>query len=114
MAVLNLRNVPDDLMRDLKKAALDAGQPFHAFCIQLLSGALDDSGIRAAWRREQHQQEAIESRAETLLRGGQRGGGMCDLPPAHAPQSSDMAFAPGSGRPERRGSLSSAVKVDIT
>ncbi len=40
MAVLNLRNVPDDLMRDLKKAALDAGQPFHAFCIGLLVRAL--------------------------------------------------------------------------
>ena len=114
MAVLNLRNVPDDLMRDLKKAALDAGQPFHAFCIQILSGGLDDSGIRAAWQRERRLPATIETRADTLLRGGQRGGGLCDLPPAHAPQVSDMAFAPGSGRPERRGSSSSAVKVDIT
>lgn len=40
MAVLNLRNVPDDLVRDLKKAALDAGEPFHPYCIGLLKLAL--------------------------------------------------------------------------
>lgn len=40
MAVLNLRNVPDDLMRDLRKAAIDAGVPFHEHCIGLLKLAL--------------------------------------------------------------------------
>ena len=109
MAVLNLRKVPEDLMRELRKAAIDAGEPFHEHCVRLLELAVGRS-MPPGWR----QQEAIESRAETLLRGGQRSGGMCDLPPAHAPQASDMDFAPDGGRPQRRDPLPSAVKVDIT
>lgn len=42
MAVLNLRNVPEDLMRDLRKAAIDAGMGnhLHDYCRQLLARAL--------------------------------------------------------------------------
>ena len=36
MAILNLRSVPDPLMRELRAAAAMAGQPFHAFCVALL------------------------------------------------------------------------------
>lgn len=42
MPVLNLRNVPDQLMRDLRaQAALD-GKDFHPFCLLLLEKALLD------------------------------------------------------------------------
>lgn len=40
MAILNLRSVPDPLMRELRAAAAMAGQPFHAFCVGLLDEGL--------------------------------------------------------------------------
>lgn len=38
--VLNLRNVPEELMRELRAEAARAGQPFHAFCVGLLETSL--------------------------------------------------------------------------
>jgi hypothetical protein len=43
MAVLNLRNVPEDLMRRLRAAAAIDGHPFHAFCVRLLESGLEDA-----------------------------------------------------------------------
>lgn len=40
MKVLNLRNVPDDLMRELRAEAAFAGKPFHPFCVALLQSAV--------------------------------------------------------------------------
>ena len=88
MAVLNLRKVPEDLMRQLRKAAIDAGEPFHEHCVRLLERA------------------ARSPRAE-------RFGQSTDLPTAAAPQASDLVFAPAGPRP-RRSPAASSVEVDIT
>jgi hypothetical protein len=42
MAVLNLRNVPEDLMKRLRMAAVEANRAneFHAFCIEALARSL--------------------------------------------------------------------------
>lgn len=40
MPVLNLRNVPEKLMRDLKAAAALEGKDFHPFCLALLEEAI--------------------------------------------------------------------------
>lgn len=109
MAVLNLRKVPEDLMRKLRKAAIDAGEPFHEHCVRLLEmTVLQSTG--PVWP----QQEAIKSRAASPLFGGQRGGGMCDLPPGQAPQASDLSFAPEIPHRRRPSAASASVKVDIT
>lgn len=42
MSVINLRSVPEDLYRSLKKASVDASLPFHAFCVQMLASAMDE------------------------------------------------------------------------
>ena len=42
MAVLNLRDVPEHLMRELRAAAAIEGEKFHPFCVELL-----ERGVRA-------------------------------------------------------------------
>lgn len=42
MPVLNLRDVPEELMRELRAAAALEGGKFHPFCIELL-----ERGVRA-------------------------------------------------------------------
>jgi plasmid stability protein len=41
MAVLNLRNVPEELMRDLRKAAVDAGLGLHDYCRAVLARGVE-------------------------------------------------------------------------
>jgi hypothetical protein len=41
MPVLNLRDVPEELMRELRAQAALRGAKFHPFCIDLLKSALD-------------------------------------------------------------------------
>ena len=54
MAVLNLRNVPDEVMRRLKSDAALAGRGnhFHEHCIGLLERGLAVSLHSAEWRRQ--------------------------------------------------------------
>jgi len=40
LKVLNLRNVPEELMRELKAAAALADEPFHPFCVALIKAGL--------------------------------------------------------------------------
>ena len=42
MAVLNLRNVPEDLKRRLAVQAASAGKRLHAYCVELLDRAAAD------------------------------------------------------------------------
>ena len=50
MAVLNLRNVPEDLKRRLAVQAASAGKRLHAYCVELLDRATADGPGTARWQ----------------------------------------------------------------
>ena len=64
MAVLNLRNVPDDLMRELRSEAALYGQDFHPFCLMLLAMGVSDWKKR--WPRAALPSVAVHPPIETM------------------------------------------------
>lgn len=91
MGVLNLREVPDELMRELRAQAALEGSQFHSFCKELLSGAL-------AQRRGltgRHYYEPLEGHTAPVYGGIARTASPdTALPPGNAPRIEDVRFEP--------------------
>lgn len=123
MAVLNLRSVPDDLMRDLKKAAIDAGEPFHVYCVHMLS-----IGLRSLGQVSDEEARAVYGGQRFLIVGVDESRGVPDETVAAVFNDSVLsevrrvasAFRAAqsdtsdSGRPQRGSGVQPSVKVDIT
>ncbi|HEU5397950.1 MAG TPA: hypothetical protein VFV77_01610, partial [Gammaproteobacteria bacterium] len=96
MAVLNLRNVPEELVRRLKTAAARKGQPFHSFCVDLLSLALlhglDVSVVGLA-------ADAVAIAKDPRLRSAVARSAEMDLPPGVAPKAAEVRFEPTDDGP---------------
>lgn len=98
MGVLNLRNVPDEVIARLKSEAYLHKEKMHAFCVGILARAVGaekgepiaHTGWQTAENLEQivgaatssltPAQKTLAESQSTLLEGGQLGGGMDQLP----------------------------------